>query len=84
MNDSNHILARQVARIVRRALEQGTNVEIDGLGTFLPGLCGGFRFIEQAKPRVFIAYVQEDWQVAQKLYQSIERAGFALGWTRSI
>ena len=76
MKDENCLLARQVARIVRQALERGTRVEIDGLGTFLPGRNAGFRFIAQTQPRVFIAYVEEDLQAAQRLYQAIERRGF--------
>jgi len=62
---SRHLTpAKHVARIVRRALERGAAVEIDGLGTFLPGKNPGFRFIKQNTPRVFIAYVEED--LAQK------------------
>jgi hypothetical protein len=69
-------LARRVARIVRQALENGTAVEIDGLGTFLPGRTRGFRFLEQTKARVFIAYVVEDLAVAKKLYAAFEQRGF--------
>ena len=58
--------ARHVARILRRALEHGAAVEIDGLGTFLPGQDQGFRFIAQNSARVFIAYVEEDLGVGEK------------------
>ena len=67
--------ARHVARIVRRALERGARVEIDGLGTFLPGKTG-FRFVAQNKPRIFIAYVEEDLALAKKLYTVFEKRGF--------
>lgn len=76
MKDPGHVLTRHVARIVRQALERGTSVEIDGLGTFLPGQNRGFRFIAQVKPRVFIAYVEEDLKAAEKLYQAMEQRGF--------
>jgi hypothetical protein len=69
-------LTRRVARIVRQALEQGSSVEIDGLGTFLPGRNRGFRFVAQTKPRVFIAYVEEDLGAAKKLYAAFEQRGF--------
>jgi TIR domain len=69
-------LARRVARIVRHALEHGTPVEIDGLGTFLPGRARGFRFVAQTKARVFIAYVVEDLAAAKKLYSAFEQRGF--------
>lgn len=69
-------LARRVAGIVRHALEHGTPVEIDGLGTFLPGRAQGFRFVAQTKARVFIAYVEEDLKAARKLYAVFRQRGF--------
>lgn len=68
--------ARHVARILRRALEHGAAVEIDGLGTFLPGRDQGFRFVAQSSARVFIAYVEEDLGLAKKLYCTLEERGF--------
>jgi len=68
--------ARHVARILRRALENGAAVEIDGLGTFLPGRQRGFRFIAQNTPRIFIAYVEEDLAAAKKLYAAFDQRGF--------
>lgn len=76
MSKTDPNLSQRVALILRHALEQGTSVEIDGLGTFLPGRGKGFRFIEQTKPRVFIAYVEEDLAVAKKLYAAFEQHGF--------
>jgi len=68
--------ARRIARIVRSALEAGTSVEIDGLGTFLPDRERGFRFVGQNKPQVFIAYVEEDLETARELYRIFEQRGF--------
>jgi len=68
--------ARHLARIVRRAIQRGAAVEIDGLGTFLPGKRRGFRFLAQNNPAVFIAYVQEDLALAKKLYLALEKRGF--------
>jgi TIR domain-containing protein len=68
-------LARRLARILRTALEQGASVEIDGLGTFLPGK-HGFRFVAQALPHVFIAYVEEDLRLVRRLYDAFEEHGF--------
>jgi TIR domain len=75
---SNNVssLPRRVALILRQALEHGTAVEIDGLGTFLPGRGKGFRFVAQTKPRVFIAYVEEDMAAAKKLYAAFAQGGF--------
>jgi hypothetical protein len=62
--------------MLRDALEHGATVEIDGLGTFIPGGKRGMRFVGQSKPRVFIAYVQEDLSAAKKLYQVFQQQGF--------
>ena len=75
MNGAPSSLENRVARIVRHALERGTSVDIDGLGTFLPGRDQGFRFVAQTKPRVFIAYVEEDLLAAKKLYSAFRRRG---------
>jgi hypothetical protein len=69
-------LKRRIARIVRDALERGQSVDIDGLGTFLPNHGRGFRFVAQTKPRVFIAYVEEDLERVKKLYRAFEQHGF--------
>ncbi|HUA17462.1 MAG TPA: toll/interleukin-1 receptor domain-containing protein [Bryobacteraceae bacterium] len=77
MNGRNgsQIWTRRVARILRVALEQGASVEIDGLGTFLPGKQGA-RFVAQDTPRVFLAYVEEDLRLVKRLYQAFEESGF--------
>src|SRR5271154_1072586 len=62
--------------MLRQALERGAAVEIDGLGKFVPGGRRGVRFVGQTKPRVFIAYVQEDLSLIKKLYQAFEQHGF--------
>jgi len=69
-------LSSRIARMLRQALEQGATIEIDGLGTFVPDGRRGSRFVGQAKPRVFIAYVEEDLGLAKKLFQAFERQGF--------
>jgi hypothetical protein len=68
-------LARRIARLIRNALERGAAVEIDGLGTLLPGGKGGLRFLPHTAPRVFIAYVEEDLAFAKKLNQVFEQNG---------
>lgn len=73
---SNEALTRRIARVLREALERGNSVEIDGLGTLSPGGRHGFYFVAQTKPRVFIAYVEEDLRFAKKLYRAFEESGF--------
>ncbi len=50
-------------------------MEIDGLGTLSAGGKQGFRFVAQNKPRVFIAYVEEDLAFARKLYRAFGDCG---------
>ena len=66
----------QVARIVRRCLAEGSSVEIDGLGTFVPDTGKGFRFLPRNRPKVFVAYVQEDAAEADRVFQALEASGF--------
>jgi TIR domain len=73
---SNGALTRRIARVLRETLERGGSVEIDGLGTLSPGGKHGFHFVAQTRPRVFIAYVEEDLWFAKKLYRAFEESGF--------
>jgi len=66
----------QVARLVRQCLAEGVSVEIDGLGTFLPDAHRGFRFHPRNRPKVFVAYVQEDAAAAERLFAGLEAWGF--------
>lgn len=69
--------ARNVARIVRRCLEQGSTVEIERLGTFRPKAKGGYEFIPVTMPGVFISYVEEDYPAARRLYAYLKQNGLA-------
>lgn len=73
---SNSTLTRRIARVLREVLEHGGSIDIDGLGILSPGGKHGFRFVAQSKPRVFIAYVEEDLPFARKLYRAFEESGF--------
>jgi hypothetical protein len=64
-----------ILKVVRRSLERGHTVEIDGLGMFRPKAGGGYQFIAQTEPQVFIAYVEEDLLLARRLRDRIAAAG---------
>lgn len=66
---------RKILSILRRSLERGRTVEVDGLGTFRPTANGEYEFVPQAEPQVFIAYVEEDLALARRL-----RDGLAAAW----
>lgn len=63
-----------IAEIVRKALEAGQAVEIDGLGTF-EGSAAGYQFLPQTRPEVFIAYVAEDLAPARRLCEALRADG---------
>jgi hypothetical protein len=69
MNPTERIL-----ELVRKSLDQGHPVEIDGLGTFLSG-AGGYEFVPQTQPQVFLAYVEEDVAVARRICDALRAAG---------
>lgn len=75
-SSSSAALTRRIARLLRETLERGGSVEIDGLGTLSRDGRDGIRFVAQTKPRVFIAYVEEDLPFARKLYRAFEDNGF--------
>jgi len=66
--------AEQLAQLISLCLQEGSAVEIDGLGVFLPRN-GGFVFQPAPGPRVFIAYVQEDAAQAERLYTALRQEG---------
>ena len=67
----------QLAQVVIRGLAAGNVVEIDGLGSFLPDGVHGFRFEPRRLPEVFVAYVKEDAEQAERLCEALEAAGFS-------
>ncbi|MGA3027054.1 MAG: TIR domain-containing protein [Bryobacteraceae bacterium] len=66
----------RLVRIVRECLAEGARVEIDGLGTFLPNGPGGLRFVPQNRPRVFLAYVDEDAGPVRRLHDALAAKRF--------
>jgi hypothetical protein len=67
--------SEQVAGLLRRCLQQGASVEIEGLGVFRSDGAGRFRFTPALRPKVFLAYVQEDAAAAERLYHDLRRHG---------
>jgi hypothetical protein len=76
MDENNLQSSEQIARVVRQCLTEGLSVEIDGLGTFLPDAQRGFRFHPHNRPKVFVGYVQEDAESAERLFEGLAAAGF--------
>jgi hypothetical protein len=66
----DHILS-----IVRQSLDRGQSVEIDGLGAFRKAGSGGYEFVPESQPRVFLAYAVEDLACVRRLRDSLAAAG---------
>jgi hypothetical protein len=70
-------MTERIVALVRRSIERGHAVEIEGLGTFRPARGGGYEFVPQTQPQVFVAYVAEDLAWARRLRDGIRAAGCA-------
>jgi TIR domain len=73
---ADRVQTGRILGILRRSLERGQTVEIDGLGTFRV-TAQGYEFIAQTAPRIFIAYVEEDLLIARRLRDRLAGAGCA-------
>ncbi len=75
MAASKSSTSHYVAQIVRRCLEEGSSVEIDGLGVFQSDGGSGYEFVARACPKVFLGYVEEDRNLVDRLYDDLEARG---------
>ena len=64
----------QIFEIVRKSLEAGQAVEIEGLGRFR-ATAEGYRFDPEAQPTVFVAYAVEDLSIVRRLCEALRAAG---------
>jgi hypothetical protein len=67
----------ELASIVRQALLESGKVELEGLGKFLSAGTHEVRFLAETKPRIFIAYVDEDIENVLRLYRALSAKGFS-------
>jgi hypothetical protein len=65
----------ELERLVSLLLDEGEAIEIDGFGRFDRGADGRPVFIANDRPRVFIAYVDEDRGAALRLAENLSQAG---------
>jgi hypothetical protein len=63
----------RIFEIVRRSLEAGQAVEIEGLGRF-HATEEGYRFDPETRATVFVAYASEDLEGARKLAEGLRAA----------
>ena len=70
-------MSEAVLSLLRRALDQGQPVEIEGLGIFRASAQGAYEFLPESRLNVFIAYVEEDLLLARRLRDALKDAGYA-------
>jgi len=63
----------QIFEIVRKSLEAGQTVEIEGLGRF-HATAQGYRFDPETQPAVFLAYAVEDLSIVRRLAEALRAA----------
>lgn len=68
-------VSQLILTILQESLERGHAVEIDGLGAFRTGGNGGYEFVAESRPQVFVAYAVEDLPVVRRLCASLADAG---------
>ncbi|HXP86240.1 MAG TPA: TIR domain-containing protein [Bryobacteraceae bacterium] len=68
-------VSRRILSIVQESLQQGHSVEIDGLGSFLRADGGGYEFVPESRPLVFVAYAVEDLTVVRRFCDALAAAG---------
>jgi hypothetical protein len=85
-----------IAKTIREALCDGHVVDIEGLGVFRPVPAStDFEFVPDVQPRIFLAYVEENYSTVRRLYQDLKCGGYqpwldkekllpGQNWTRSI
>jgi hypothetical protein len=64
----------RIFEIVRRSLEAGQAVEIEGLGRF-HSTPQGYRFDPETQPTVFVAYASEDLEIGGRPAESLRAHG---------
>lgn len=66
-----------VIEVLKSALDRGQVVEVGGYGCFRLGALGDYEFVPDARPNIFIAYVEEDLPSARKLRDALLEAGYS-------
>ena len=67
-----------VSGVLRRALDEGAPIVVEGLGTFLR-TAEGYEFQIEPRPRVFVAYVHEDLAMVRRFCEALAARG-CLPW----
>ncbi len=67
---------RGVIAFLRRLLDAGASIDLDGVGTLKPSRKGPVRLIGARRIRIFLAYVSEDSRLVERLYRDFRDQGY--------
>ena len=70
------IQGKAIIDLIEKCLREGTSVDIDGLGSFSLNAEEQVTFEPNGRPRVFLAYAEEDKASVKKLFDCLRKAGF--------
>ncbi len=62
-------------QLIERCLREGSSIQIDGLGSFELDSCDRVVFEPTGRPRVFLAYAEEDYAEVKALNRALREAG---------
>jgi hypothetical protein len=69
--------AEELAILICASLQRSHAVEVDGLGVFSRDGSGRITLDHGNRPRIFVAYVLEDVEIAEKLFVAFEALDYA-------
>ncbi|MDZ4798533.1 MAG: toll/interleukin-1 receptor domain-containing protein [Bryobacteraceae bacterium] len=75
MPKNDRQMGELIALIIRQCVSDGDAVNLTGVGTFDEDELENLRFVADSAPTIFIAYVQEDADMAVRLYDDLVGAG---------
>jgi hypothetical protein len=69
--------AEDLARAIADELSVKSVVNVEGLGRFERDSSGKIKFSRTKRPRIFVAYANEDAALADRLYADLEECGYS-------
>ena len=70
------VRGKALLELIEHCLREGSAIEIDGMGRFDLDLQNRVMFTPNDRPRIFLAYAEEDRAHVKKLYHALRSAGF--------
>lgn len=76
MSDEARDPNEQLVSLIRQCLAEGQEVDLEGVGVLRLGQNGSVQFLARSGLKVFISYIRQDADLAERLHEDLERLGF--------